>query len=45
LFNKEKDVPANVVTRHAGESVSANDTERALDISMGRRSFRREGDE
>jgi hypothetical protein len=37
-----KEVPANVVTRHGGEVPSANDGERALDISMGRRSFRRE---
>jgi hypothetical protein len=43
LFNKKRDVPANVVNSHTG-GASPNDTERALDISMGRRSFRQPGD-
>jgi hypothetical protein len=39
---KDKPVPPNVVTRHAGEAVAPNDGERALDVSVGRRSFERD---
>jgi hypothetical protein len=39
LFNRKKEVPHNVVTRHAAGPASPNDGTRALDIAAGRRNF------
>jgi hypothetical protein len=44
LFAKQKPVKPNVITRHSGEDVSPNDSERARDISVGRRSFERDAE-
>jgi hypothetical protein len=50
LYESKKQVPAHVVTRHDGATPPIaleplNDGERALDVSVGRRSYVREGDE
>jgi hypothetical protein len=45
LFAKQKPVPSNVVNKHDGSPYPGNDGEKAVDLSMGRRSFRQPGDD